>query len=447
MKRLQLLAVFAAFFSSILLAGGSDAAIRPSAFSLTPFAGGYLFEGNQGIKKDGPTYGLALGYNLGERWGVEGVASFVDGEVAAGTEESVDVYGLRLDLLYHFRPDKDFVPYLAAGLGGLSLDTQGDSDEDGLFNYGLGCKYFVTESVALRADVRHILDINLSDRNRERDFFNNLAYTAGLTFQFGGSKAVPSPSLPRDSDGDGVADQFDRCPDTGPGVPVDGFGCPLDSDGDGVYDFVDRCPETPAGTAVDEKGCPRAAAPDTDGDGIADAQDKCSNTPAGVPVNRSGCPKDSDGDGVFDFEDRCPETPRGTAVDAAGCPPAAAAPAPAAAALPSLTLQLEFTSGQAGIRPEFEKDLRAAADFIQAHPGARILVEGHTDSIGSVESNLGLSKARAAEVRRYLVETHNLDGARIETQGFGEARPVADNATPDGRVRNRRVVITVVPER
>jgi OOP family OmpA-OmpF porin len=129
-------------------------------------------------------------------------------------------------------------------------------------------------------------------------------------------------------------------------------------------------------------------------------------------------------------------------VDAAGCPP----PAPAAVpAVQSLTLHLQFAYGDAGIRPEFDQDLQVAADFIKAHPGSRILVEGHTDSIGSVESNLALSKARAAEVRRTLVEKYNLDAGRIETEGFGEARPVADNSTPDGRLRNRRVVITVLP--
>jgi OOP family OmpA-OmpF porin len=108
-------------------------------------------------------------------------------------------------------------------------------------------------------------------------------------------------------------------------------------------------------------------------------------------------------------------------------------------------LHLQFAYGDAAVRPEFAGDLQTAADFIKDHPGSRILIEGHTDSIGSVEANLALSKARAAEVRRTLVEKYNLDAGRIETEGFGEARPVADNATPDGRLRNRRVVITVLP--
>jgi OOP family OmpA-OmpF porin len=193
-------------------------------------------------------------------------------------------------------------------------------------------------------------------------------------------------------------------------VPVDGFGCPLDSDRDGIYDFLDNCPDTPAGVKVDQHGCPG----DFDGDGIYDHLDRCPDTPAGVPVNPDGCPKDSDGDGVPDFADRCPATPRWTVVDAAGCPP----PAPAAEpAVQSLTLHLQFAFGNAAVRPEFAEDLQTAADFIKAHPGSRIIIEGHTDSIGSVESNLALSKARAAEVRRTLVEKYNLDAGRTDRNG------------------------------
>jgi OOP family OmpA-OmpF porin len=436
MSKVQFLAFFATVLTLALVPGSSRAAIRPYALTLSPFAGGYVFEGNQRLKAS-PVYGLAVGYNFGERWGGEIVASYVDGEVAARPEDNVDVYSISLDILYHFRPTRHLVPYLAAGLGGVSIHPGGGSDQDGLANYGLGLKYFLTDNIGLRADVRHVLDINVGDADRTHDVFNNLSYTAGLTFQIGGYREAP---VIRDTDGDGVPDQFDRCPNTRLGVPVDGFGCPLDSDNDGVPDFLDRCPHTPLGVVVDQHGCPV----DTDGDGAPDYLDKCPDTPDGTPVGRDGCPLDSDGDGVFDTADRCPGTPPETTVDAAGCPPPApdALPAP-----PSLTLHLQFAYGKAAIRPEFAKELRAAADFIQGHPGARILVEGHTDSIGSVESNLALSKARAVEVRRALVENYQLDADRIEAAGFGEARPVADNATPDGRQLNRRVVITILPPR
>lgn len=119
-----------------------------------------------------------------------------------------------------------------------------------------------------------------------------------------------------DSDYDGVADRFDRCPLTSAGATVDAAGCPRDSDGDRVLDGLDKCPYTSSGARVDALGCPI----DSDRDGIADMIDRCPNTPPGTPVDRVGCPRDSDGDGVPDHLDRCPATPWGARpVDANGC--------------------------------------------------------------------------------------------------------------------------------
>ncbi|RZB37474.1 MAG: OmpA-OmpF porin, OOP family [Desulfobacteraceae bacterium Eth-SRB2] len=67
--------------------------------------------------------------------------------------------------------------------------------------------------------------------------------------------AKPMMAKPLDSDGDGVTDDLDRCPDTPRGVKVDGRGCPIDTDGDGVYDYLDKCPNTPKGATVDARGC------------------------------------------------------------------------------------------------------------------------------------------------------------------------------------------------
>ena len=122
--------------------------------------------------------------------------------------------------------------------------------------------------------------------------------------------------LARDTDGDGVPDDMDECPDTPKEVKVDEKGCPFDTDGDGVYDYLDQCPDTPKGVKVDEKGCPF----DTDGDGVHDYLDECPNTPMGVKVDEKGCPLDSDQDGVYDYLDQCPDTPMGVTVDNVGCP-------------------------------------------------------------------------------------------------------------------------------
>ena len=471
MKHIQLLVVFFILLASTPFAERCGAAVKPGAFTLSPSAGEYRFEGNQYVEnttlEDSPVYGLAVGYNLNRRWAVEGALSYIDSEASSGSVDNIDVYTAHLDLLYHFRPRKDFVPYIAAGLGAISIHPGGGgSDENGLVNLGVGFKYFFSDTVGFRADVRGILDIDDNDE-RERDVYKNLSYTGGLIFQFGGGGEAPVTPLERDEDQDGVVDSFDRCPDTAEGITVDASGCPQDRDGDGVPNFrdlcpgtpvgvlvdnrgcpvdtdkdgvpdgLDLCPDTPRGTRVDEKGCPPAVSTDADGDGVEDAADKCPNTPEGIPVNSYGCPRDSDGDRVFDFEDRCPDTPQGTAVGADGCPlPIQTTP---------MTLRLEFDSGEARVLPEFAEELNSASEFIKAHPNSRILIEGHTDSVGSASSNLALSQARAQSVRDYLIANFGIEGRKIEAKGYGEERPVADNSTPEGRMQNRRVVITLIP--
>ncbi len=129
-----------------------------------------------------------------------------------------------------------------------------------------------------------------------------------------------------DTDGDGVADTADLCPNTPAGVPVDATGCPtgpLDADGDGVSDALDQCPGTPAGESVDANGCAPSQL-DSDGDTVNDALDQCPGTPAGQTVNANGCAPsqlDTDNDGVNDALDQCPGTPAGTPVGPNGCPP------------------------------------------------------------------------------------------------------------------------------
>ena len=137
-----------------------------------------------------------------------------------------------------------------------------------------------------------------------------------------GTRIDAAPTV--DSDGDGVPDDKDNCPNTPAGTSVDLWGCSLqvlrvDSDGDGVPDIDDLCSGTPAGTPVDSTGCPLAQ--DSDGDGVPDSQDLCPGTPAGALVDAQGCEvvQDSDGDGVADVYDWCPGTPAGTVVDVQGC--------------------------------------------------------------------------------------------------------------------------------
>ena len=316
------------------------AEIKPNTFYLTPLVGGYAFEGDQDLEY-GSLFGLGFGYNFDKHWGTEVQFNYIDTEVD-DTGESVDGYLYRLDGLYHFMPDSKLVPYLAAGVGAITLDPdKSGSDTEVLINGGGGLKYFVTESIPLRGDIRYILSSGSTH--------HNLAQFVGVTFYFGGKKKVTAPTTQPlvDSDGDGIYDDQDQCPDTPAGAKVDSRGCPLDSDGDGVYDYQDNCPDTPAGATVDSRGCPL----------------------------------DSDGDGVYDYLDKCPNTPTGARVDENGCPIILKETV-------SIELNIEFDLNRAEIRPQYHNQLKKVADFMKTYPDTTARIEGHTDSIGSDENNL-----------------------------------------------------------
>lgn len=402
------------------------AAMQPGAATLSPLLGGQIFDGDQSLERS-TFLGFGLGYNLTENWALEGVYTRADADADDTSTSDTKVETLRLDGLYHFRPTEKLVPYIAAGLGGIYSDPDSGKNRDHLLlNYGIGIKYFVLDDlIALRADVRHLLDFPEPD--------HNLQYSAGLVFQFGRAAAKPEPAVmdepepepqPTDQDGDGVYDRDDRCPGTPAGAPVDDNGCPLDSDADGVYDYRDDCPDTPAGAAVNPSGCPL----DTDGDGVFDYRDQCPETVQGAPVDSRGCALDSDGDGVFDYLDQCADTPAGVSVDPKGCPKV-------------LTLRINFATDSSLIGAEYDSEIAKAAQCIKEFPGNRVYIDGHTDNLGAAEYNQQLSQRRATAVVERLTTKFGIPATRMTARGFGEEKPVADNSNPEGRALNRRVEV------
>ncbi|KAA0019331.1 OmpA family protein [Salinicola corii] len=196
----------------------------------------------------------------------------------------------------------------------------------------------------------------------------------------------------------------------------------MDSDGDGVPDDRDQCPNTPAGVAVDAVGCPL----DTDGDGVPDYMDQCPGTPAGVEVNAQGCPLDSDGDGVPDYQDQCPNTPAGAEVNSLGCQE-------------DLVLRdVNFEFDSAKLTSSAEEILDGISEKLMANDKLRIRLEGHTDSVGPAAYNKELSQRRADSVKSYLVNK-GFSADNITTIGYGEEQPIASNDTAEGRAQNRRV--------
>jgi len=363
-------------------------------------------------------------------------------------DNNLDIFNPSLNLRLKLSDEaKKFRPYLYAGPGILK-----DNHNSGLnFNIGLGSKYYVSPSTALYFDAGYINGIEVT-RAAKQVKDNFLKATLGIEYDFGKAK---------DSDMDGVADKKDKCPDTPAGVAVDANGCPLDSDGDGVADYIDECPTVAGLTSL--KGCP-----DRDKDGIADKDDACPDTP-GLTIFK-GCP-DTDGDGVIDSNDKCPNTPKGWKVDASGCPsdkdkdgiydeedkcPTVAGPKENNGCPIEVEKKKEITADQIEIQNikvepvHFQTDKFNLTDYskgilnklvktLNSNPSYNINVSGHTDSQGSDEHNDKLSQDRVNSVIRYLKSNGISEERIISQKAFGKAKPIADNKTAAGRLKNRRV--------
>ena len=255
----------------------------------------------------------------------------------------------------------------------------------------------------------------------------------------------------KDTDGDGVKDKDDLCPEV---AGLEQFnGCP-DTDGDGIQDSEDKCPNE-AGLAkfngcpdsdgdgfIDaEDMCPNEAGleqfngcPDTDGDGVMDSKDACPNE-AG-PVENKGCPvQDADGDGVPDDQDKCP-TVVGS-VSNYGCP---AVTEEVQKQITDLARAIYFKTGQDSFTDETQIRLEGIDKILAEYTNSEFVVEGHTDSTGSDKINSELSQKRADAVMNYLIE-NGFPAENITAIGYGSSKPIGDNSTSKGRQANRRVEI------
>lgn len=201
----------------------------------------------------------------------------------------------------------------------------------------------------------------------------------------------------------------------------------LDADGDGVADADDRCPASKAAAEVDTYGCA-----DSDEDGIIDTVDLCPRTPRGNLVDQFGC-MDSDNDGVKNGEDHCPRTAAGERVMRNGC-----------SARQTVELEsLRFEHGSTTLDAQAREHLSRLAELLRLSPQFHVALQGHSDNSGSADANYRLSRMRANKVKAALIEL-GVPENRITIQAYGDAMPVADNDTAEGRARNRRVALRVI---
>lgn len=374
-------------------------------------------------------------------------------------------------LQLQFFKEKSFVvPYLFAGLG----TTWEDFDE-----------FTFQAPVGLGFDFRLNRHFYLTTKGEYRigfdDFRDNVQVGAGLKFLFGPGPAELPPVPPvTDTDGDGIADIYDACPDVAglsrfsgcPDTDEDGIadkdddcpevagvlkfrGCP-DTDGDGIADTEDECPEE-AGTLAnngcpvrdadndgvpdDQDECPDEAGPaslngcpDGDRDGVPDKDDECPNAPGSLASN--GCP-DTDGDGIADNVDRCPDSAGPITND--GCPEITEEDKEA---LEFATRSVQFRTGSSSLRSTSYPVLDQVLDILRRYPDYNLSIEGHTDSSGGADLNQGLSESRAKACYDYLI-SKGISPDRMSYAGFGEDQPIASNSTAAGRERNRRVEFNI----
>jgi outer membrane protein OmpA-like peptidoglycan-associated protein len=281
------------------------------------------------------------------------------------------------------------------------------------YKYFFNVNYALSKRIELSLDLTKYntltndIDVTESSPN---DGFNNaedgyFATSLGLKYNFGKNKKnlqwynplsetyhsqartrKQIQGLRKDTDNDGVADQFDADPNTPDNISVDGSGKPLDVDMDGVFDYLDADPFSSKGAVVDENGLEI----DSDGDGIGDSKDLDSNTKPGVLVNQNG-----------------EEVNDGT---------------------PSILPSVYFNPSSVNIKEEDLKSLAIVAKVLLANVDLSLNVVGHTDSNGSIYSNNDLGLKRAESVKTYLVDVFGISQDRLFVMSKGETMPLVINS-------------------
>jgi opacity protein-like surface antigen len=424
--------------------------------------------GNAEYRTDGTTrnapessvmFGLRAGAWIMDQLGVELEGKMVPTTIAPSAAGGhATIYGLRANVLYQFMPEEAVRPFLIAGFGydifsakesqselvGKGIGVK-SSDSDPAFLVGAGVKWQALHDIGLRLDARYLSTQGLSGHAVTGNFEGLLS----IVYTIGGK--------PGDSDGDGILDPYDKCPEQAEdkdgfedadgcpdldndkdGIPdtedkcpneaedKDGFedydGCPdLDNDRDGVPDTQDKCPNEPEtkNGFQDDDGCPDVS--DRDHDGIPDDKDKCPDQPETKNgfQDEDGCPDiaDKDGDGIADAQDKCPDKPetKNKYQDEDGCPDEVPADVqkllagPVAGVMWAKDGKLDDKKSAAALQP--------IAETLVKHEGAKITLK-----LAAGAGDKAAAQAKADAIKAFLV-SRGVETERVEAVGEESATP------------------------
>ncbi len=368
-------------------------------YEVTPVIGYNIAEGNLNLENEIIT-GLEAQYN-GFDFPIKPEISvlYSGGVESEGTlpTNKTNVTRFILNGVYELEGMDSVVPFVKAGVGYETMNRQIAENTDGAFvDAGAGVKIPLTDAIALKLEALYMLKYNKHTTN-DKWGDSNLALLAGVTFAFGKKAQEAAPVVDGDDDNDGVLNSIDECLQTPAGEAVNTRGCPLDGDddNDGVLNSIDECPTTPAGEKVDAMGCTVVIDGDDDKDGITNSLDICPGTPFGDTVNEDGCPA-------------------------------------------TVLLHIKFENDSSNVASESDEIMQKYANFLIEHTNYSAKIVGHTDSRGSAAYNQKLSEKRAKSVEDMLIEK-GAPASSLSSVGEGEANPMADNSTKEGRAHNRRI--------
>ena len=404
------------------------AEIKAGSVEVTPFAG-YTFFDEQHNLENQPVFGGRLGYNITNRFGIEGTWDFtktyVDDKSLTFTRQgqftspisSVFITQYDINLLYHFIPEKRLNPYITAGYGIVHYTPKINNKNLSVLDFGVGAKYWVAENISLRADVR---DNMIFDEH-----IHNVATTLGVVFAFGGKSAAAAPVEPPPAPAPvpAPAPKAVEPPLAPPAAPTAALTVSPATVTKGESAIINWKSENATGCELQPAV---GLVPPTGVRTITPASSTSYN------LSCSGAGGTATSTVVVSVV--LPPTPV-----PAPLPPKAAAAAKRFCSKPAV-LAINFDSDKSDIKPEYHDELKTLGDFLMYFPNAKGEIAGYTDSTASNAHNQKLSERRAESVAKYISTTFKINPGRITTKGYGETKPIASNKPKAGRAKNRRIV-------